>query len=67
MPTDIQEKFGKDSAPRAYELKQANNTTQQNRVSISSYYTKVRLLWDEVDSMLPTALAVLVPTVLDTT
>ncbi|KAM0060750.1 putative transcription factor interactor and regulator CCHC(Zn) family [Helianthus debilis subsp. tardiflorus] len=51
---DLQERFGKDSAPRAYELKQAISNTRQDGMTMSSYYTKLRGLWDEMQSFLPT-------------
>ncbi|KAM0028665.1 putative retrotransposon gag domain, retrotransposon Copia-like protein [Helianthus debilis subsp. tardiflorus] len=50
---DLHERFGKESAPRTYELKQAIAITRQGGASVSSYYTKLCSLWDEIDSMLP--------------
>ncbi|KAI3714737.1 hypothetical protein L6452_21696 [Arctium lappa] len=50
---DLQERFGKESAPRAYELKQSLTTIRQDSSSVSSYYTKFRSLWDEIQSVLP--------------
>ncbi|KAL9996373.1 putative retrotransposon Copia-like protein [Helianthus debilis subsp. tardiflorus] len=49
---DLKERFGKDSAPRAYELKQSLTTTKQEGMSVSAYYTKLRVLWDEIQSVL---------------
>ncbi|KAI3499150.1 hypothetical protein L1887_34943 [Cichorium endivia] len=51
---DLSERFGKESAPRAYELKQAISSTRQDGATVSAYYTKLRGLWDEVQSVLPT-------------
>ncbi|GJX36622.1 putative RNA-directed DNA polymerase [Tanacetum coccineum] len=51
---DLKERFGKESAPKAYELKQALNTTRQDNTTVSAYYTKLRVLWDEMESILPT-------------
>ncbi|KAF5767488.1 putative RNA-directed DNA polymerase [Helianthus annuus] len=51
---DLQERFGKESAPRAYELKQAISNTRQDGMTVSAYYTKLRGLWDEMQSFLPT-------------
>ncbi|KAM0006274.1 putative retrotransposon Copia-like protein [Helianthus debilis subsp. tardiflorus] len=51
---DLNERFGKESAPRAYELKQSLNVTRQNGVSVSAYYTKLRGIWDEINTVLPT-------------
>ncbi|KAI3781943.1 hypothetical protein L2E82_11971 [Cichorium intybus] len=51
--SDLRERFGKESAPRAYELKQTLSNTHQSGVSVSAYYTKLRGLWDEIESILP--------------
>ncbi|KAJ0810676.1 putative RNA-directed DNA polymerase [Helianthus annuus] len=51
---DLKERFGKESAPRAYELKQAISNTKQEGMTVSAYYTKLRGLWDEIQSFLPT-------------
>ncbi|XP_024982943.1 uncharacterized protein LOC112519181 [Cynara cardunculus var. scolymus] len=50
---DLKERFGKESAPRAYELKQLLMVTRQDGTSVSAYYTKLRGLWDEIQSVLP--------------
>ncbi|GJR45493.1 LTR copia-type gag-polypeptide [Tanacetum coccineum] len=50
---DLKERFGKESAPRAYELKQAISNTKQEGMTVSAYYTKLRGLWDEMKSFLP--------------
>ncbi|GKC43676.1 retrovirus-related pol polyprotein from transposon TNT 1-94 [Tanacetum coccineum] len=50
---DLKEQFGKESAPRAYELKQNILVTHQNGATISVYYPKLRSLWDEIESVLP--------------
>ncbi|PWA50210.1 GAG-pre-integrase domain, Gag-polypeptide of LTR copia-type [Artemisia annua] len=50
---DLKERFGKESAPRAYELKQAISNTKQEGMTMSAYYTKLRGLWDEMKSFLP--------------
>ncbi|XP_076931428.1 uncharacterized protein LOC143596571 [Bidens hawaiensis] len=51
--SDLLERFGKESAPKAYELKHALTTTQQFGASVSAYYTKLRSLWDEIESVIP--------------
>ncbi|KAJ9542449.1 LOW QUALITY PROTEIN: hypothetical protein OSB04_028955 [Centaurea solstitialis] len=51
---DLDERFGKESAPRAFELKHALATTQQSGASVSAYYTKLGGLWDEIGSVMPT-------------
>ncbi|KAJ0846074.1 putative RNA-directed DNA polymerase [Helianthus annuus] len=50
---DLKERFGKVSAPRAYELKQLLTSTKQEGTSVSAYYTKLRGIWDEIQSVLP--------------
>nr|GEV71830.1 putative Gag-pre-integrase domain, Gag-polypeptide of LTR copia-type [Tanacetum cinerariifolium] len=52
--SDLRERFGKESAPRAYELKQAISNTRQDGLTVSTYYTKLRGLWDGIQSVLPT-------------
>lgn len=39
---DVQERFGKESAPHAYELKQAISNTRQNGMTVSTCYIKLR-------------------------
>ncbi|XP_024969266.1 uncharacterized protein LOC112508757 [Cynara cardunculus var. scolymus] len=51
---DLEERFGKESAPRAYELKQTLTTTALNGASVSVYYTKMRGLWDAIQTVSPT-------------
>ncbi|XP_023757972.2 uncharacterized protein LOC111906436 [Lactuca sativa] len=50
---DLGERFEKEGAPRAYELKQLLNATRQGGMSVSNYYTKLRSLWDEIQVVLP--------------
>ncbi|VFR00717.1 unnamed protein product [Cuscuta campestris] len=52
MWNDLMERFGKESAPRAYELKQSLTVTRQDGASVSAYFTKLRGLWDEIQSAL---------------
>ncbi|GKF81325.1 LTR copia-type gag-polypeptide, partial [Tanacetum coccineum] len=51
MWSDLQERFGKENAPRAYELKQKIVATLQDGSSVSTYYTRLRTLWDESQSI----------------
>ncbi|GKA32285.1 putative RNA-directed DNA polymerase [Tanacetum coccineum] len=51
--SDLRERFRKESTPHAYELKQTLSNTHQSRISVSAYYTKLRGLWDEIESVLP--------------
>lgn len=51
--TDLRERFGKESSPRAFELKQKIIATRQGGSFVSVYYTTLRTLWDETSSILP--------------
>ncbi|KAI3758975.1 hypothetical protein L6452_06548 [Arctium lappa] len=51
--SDLNERFGKESAPRAYELKQKIASTRQGNASVSTYFTQLRSIWDEVQSIYP--------------
>lgn len=48
---DLEERFGKESAPKAYELKRNLTMTRQERLSVSAYYTKLKGIWDEIDAI----------------
>ncbi|XP_071699908.1 uncharacterized protein [Rutidosis leptorrhynchoides] len=51
--TDLQERFDKENAPRAYELRRAITMIHQEHQIVSSYYTKLRSIWDEIASVNP--------------
>ncbi|PWA74906.1 GAG-pre-integrase domain, Gag-polypeptide of LTR copia-type [Artemisia annua] len=51
--SDLNERFGKESAPRAYELKQKIASTRQGGASVSTYFTQLRSIWDETQSIYP--------------
>ncbi|XP_022000581.1 uncharacterized protein LOC110898135 [Helianthus annuus] len=51
--SDLKERFGKETAPRAYELKQTLSATVQGDTSVSAYFTKLRSIWDEMQSAFP--------------
>ncbi|GFP90257.1 hypothetical protein PHJA_001169600 [Phtheirospermum japonicum] len=48
---DLEERFGKACAPRAYELKRTLTHTRQKNTTVSAYYTKLRSIWDEMKSL----------------
>ncbi|XP_071685594.1 uncharacterized protein [Rutidosis leptorrhynchoides] len=50
---DLEERFGKENAPRAYELRRTLTMTRQESQTISAYYTKLRGIWDEIQSVNP--------------
>nr|GEX93575.1 Gag-pre-integrase domain, Gag-polypeptide of LTR copia-type [Tanacetum cinerariifolium] len=45
--SDLKERFGKQSAPRDYELKKKITATRQEGNIVSTYYTRLKSLWDE--------------------
>nr|GEZ28534.1 Gag-polypeptide of LTR copia-type [Tanacetum cinerariifolium] len=49
--SNLKERFGKESAPRAYELKKKITATRQEGNSVSTYYTRLKSLWDESHSI----------------
>ncbi|KAK4491732.1 hypothetical protein RD792_002506 [Penstemon davidsonii] len=48
--TDLQERFSQGNAPRIYQLKRELSLFQQDDMSIATYYTKLRGLWDELQA-----------------
>ncbi|XP_071742397.1 uncharacterized protein [Rutidosis leptorrhynchoides] len=50
---DLDERFNKDNAPRVYELRRKITTIHQDNMSLSAYYTKMRGIWDEIQSVSP--------------
>ncbi|XP_054794910.1 uncharacterized protein LOC129300368 [Prosopis cineraria] len=51
---DLGERFGKGSAPRAFELCRAIVLSrQENKQSVPTYYTKLKSLWDELMTIMP--------------
>nr|GFA72835.1 hypothetical protein [Tanacetum cinerariifolium] len=51
--SDLSERFGKESAPRAYELKQKIASTMTSDASVSTYFTQLRSLRDEAQFIQP--------------
>ncbi|KAJ1418792.1 Retrotransposon gag domain [Sesbania bispinosa] len=50
---ELEERFAKWSAPRAYEPRRAISILRQEKLSVPSYYTKLKGLWDEIQSIAP--------------
>ncbi|XP_071695685.1 uncharacterized protein [Rutidosis leptorrhynchoides] len=50
---DLEERFGKENAPRVYELRRTITMIRQENLIVSSYYTKLRGVWDEIQSVSP--------------
>ncbi|KAL7597748.1 uncharacterized protein LOC111910595 [Lactuca sativa] len=51
---DLEERFGKESTTHSYELKCDLTTLKQEADSVSTYFTKMRAIWDEIFSVSPT-------------
>ncbi|XP_054786851.1 uncharacterized protein LOC129302557 [Prosopis cineraria] len=51
--TDLEERFGKGNAPRVYELRRQVAMMRQDRSSAPTYYTKLKSLWDEIETIMP--------------
>ncbi|CAH9083529.1 unnamed protein product [Cuscuta europaea] len=49
--TDLEERFGKESAPRAYELRCSLSAVRQDNQSVSAYFSRLRRIWDEMASI----------------
>ena len=50
---DLKERFSQSSDPRIYQLQKAIATLNQGQTSVSSYYTKLKGLWDELINFRP--------------
>ncbi|CAL1377952.1 unnamed protein product [Linum trigynum] len=50
---DLESRFGQGSATRLYELKGTIISLQQEKTSVSQFYTKLRGLWDEIEALTP--------------
>lgn len=48
---DLEERFAKESAPRVYELKRAITLLKQEKLSVPTYFTKLKGLWDKAQSI----------------
>ncbi|CAL1393379.1 unnamed protein product [Linum trigynum] len=49
--TDLQRRFSRGSAQRAYELRRTIAALRQEKLSIWAFYTKLRSYWDEMDAV----------------
>ncbi|XP_026378177.1 uncharacterized protein LOC113272579 [Papaver somniferum] len=50
---DLEDRFSETNMPRIFDLKRHISTLKQEDSSISSYYTKLKSLWDEVGALTP--------------
>ena len=47
----IMEKYGQTNAPQLFHLKNELNNLQQNELSVSEYYCKLKALWDQISNL----------------
>lgn len=50
---DLEERFAKGNAPRIYKLQRAITLLIQEKNSVPAYFTKLKGLWDEIQSLSP--------------
>lgn len=50
---DLKERFDKVDGSRGYQLHRDICTLNQGNLSVSAYFSKLRLLWDEFDALVP--------------
>lgn len=53
MWTDLEERYIKESTTRVFELKLAIAMLRQEKSSVTAYFTKLKGLWDESQSIAP--------------
>ncbi|CAL1377567.1 unnamed protein product [Linum trigynum] len=53
---DLKERFGQGSLTRGYELRRMISALWQEKLSVSAFYTQLRALWEEAQSLSPTEL-----------
>jgi hypothetical protein len=53
MWEDIIKRFSQSNGPRIFQLQKAIAALSQNNQSISSYYTALKGLWDELNNYRP--------------
>jgi hypothetical protein len=53
MWTDLQDRFSQLNGPRIFQLQQNMSSLSQNNDSVSTYFTALKGLWDELDNHQP--------------
>ncbi|KAF7131949.1 hypothetical protein RHSIM_Rhsim09G0112600 [Rhododendron simsii] len=48
---DLSDRFLQSNAPQIYQLKQSISALKQEELSVSAYFTKLKSLWDELNSL----------------
>ncbi|XP_073159160.1 uncharacterized protein [Henckelia pumila] len=51
--TDLKDRFHESNAPKIFQIKKLLSSLQQGSLDESSYYTKLRTLWDELRDFQP--------------
>jgi hypothetical protein len=51
--TDLKDRFSQSNAPKIYQLKQSIPALKQEGMSVSLYFTQLKSLWDELNSIAP--------------
>ena len=50
---DVEDRFGESNAPLIYQIQKEISTTIQGNMSVTHYYSKIKKLWDELNSLEP--------------
>lgn len=50
---EIKERYGKSNRPLLYQLKSEISSITQSNISVTTYYTKLKRLWDELTYLRP--------------
>lgn len=50
---DLKVRFSHSNAPKLYHLRTTVSGLKQDSLSVTSYHTKLKALWDEIDSLTP--------------
>ncbi|XP_060188771.1 uncharacterized protein LOC132617712 [Lycium barbarum] len=48
---DLEERFGQANGEKLFQLQKELNATTQGNTSVSTYFTKMKSLWDELDAL----------------
>ncbi|XLR04639.1 hypothetical protein S83_070837 [Arachis hypogaea] len=50
---DLEARFSQSNAPRIFELKKSLMTLTQGSLTVSQYFTKLKILWEELNTFKP--------------
>jgi len=51
--SNLKDRFSQSNAPKIYQLKQSISALKQEGKSVSLYFTQLKSLWDELNSIAP--------------